>query len=79
MAEAVAAENVKTIGTRTFVWADGVWLESDVTNGELIEAEIVEYASDAYFKLAADKDIARVLALDHENDSPQWQEGGPHH
>jgi Ca-activated chloride channel family protein len=66
VAEAVAADNVKTIGTRTFVWADGVWLESDVTNGELIEAEIVEYASDAYFKMAADKDIARVLALGTE-------------
>lgn len=66
VAEAVAAENVKTIGTRTFVWSDGVWLESDVTNGELIDAEIVDYASEAYFKLAADKDIARILALGTE-------------
>lgn len=66
VAEAMAADNVKTIGTRTFVWSDGVWLESDLTNGELFEAEIVEYASESYFKLAADKDVARILALGTE-------------
>lgn len=66
VAEAISADNVKTLGTRTFVWADGVWLESDITNGELIEAQIVEYASDAWFKLATDKEAARIMALGTE-------------
>lgn len=65
-AQAIAAENVKTIGARTFVWSDGIWLESDITNGELIEAELVEYLSESYFTLARDTEIAKVLALGTE-------------
>ncbi|MCG3184006.1 MAG: hypothetical protein ICCCNLDF_02118 [Planctomycetes bacterium] len=61
-----AANVVKTVGTRSFVWSDGIWLESDLTNGELFGAEVVEYLSDRYFELAKDNEIAKVLALGNE-------------
>ncbi|MCL4731841.1 MAG: VWA domain-containing protein, partial [Planctomycetes bacterium] len=62
-----AEQVVKTIGTRTFVWADGLWLESDLTNAELFGAEVVEYMSDRYFEIARKDDItAKILALGNE-------------
>jgi len=63
----IAADNVKTIGTRTFVWSDNIWLESDITNGELVDAELVEYMSDEYFALSrADAETSKILALGAE-------------
>lgn len=61
-----AANVVKTIGTRSFVWSDGIWLESDLTNGELFGAEVVEYLSERYFELAKNNEVAKVLALGNE-------------
>ncbi|MEZ5992757.1 MAG: VIT and VWA domain-containing protein [Planctomycetota bacterium] len=61
-----AADVVKTVGTRSFVWSDGIWLESDLTNGELFGAEVVEYLSERYFELAEDKQVAKLLALGNE-------------
>lgn len=66
-AEKEAEQVVKTIGTRSFIWTDGVWLESDLTNAELFGAEAVEYMSDRYFELARKDDIsAKILALGNE-------------
>ena len=66
-ADLIAADNVKTIGTRTFVWSDNIWLESDITNGELVDAELVEYMSDEYFALSrADAETSKILALGAE-------------
>lgn len=66
-AAAAEAENVmKTVGTRTFVWSDGIWLESDLTNAELFGAEVVEYMSERYFEIAEDAKAAKVLALGNE-------------
>ncbi|MCA8918141.1 MAG: VWA domain-containing protein [Planctomycetes bacterium] len=61
-----AADVVKTVGTRSFVWSDGIWLESDLTNGELFGAEVVEYLSERYFELAEDAQVAKLLALGNE-------------
>lgn len=62
-----SAEIVKTIGTRSFVWTDGVWLESDLTNAELFGAEAVDYLSERYFELMdAGGNVAKVLALGNE-------------
>ncbi|MCC7510623.1 MAG: VWA domain-containing protein [Planctomycetes bacterium] len=58
---------VKTIGTRSFVWSDGIWLESDLTNGELFGAETVEYMSEDWFALARGNDnVSKILALGNE-------------
>lgn len=66
-AEKEAEQVVKTIGTRSFIWTDGIWVESDLTNAELFGAEAVEYMSDRYFELARKDDTtARVLALGTE-------------
>lgn len=66
-AEKEAEQVIKTIGTRSFVWTDGVWLESDLTNAELFGAEVVEYMSDRYFELARKDDAtAKILALGNE-------------
>lgn len=62
-----ASNVVKTIGTRTFVWSDGIWLESDLTNGELIGADTVEYMSEEWFELSRGNDsVAKILALGTE-------------
>ena len=62
-----AAENtIKTIGTRSFVWSQGIWLESDLTNGELFGAEVVEFGSDRYFELAESDSVAKIFTLGHE-------------
>jgi Ca-activated chloride channel family protein len=67
VAEAEAANTIKTIGTRTFVWCDDVWVEADITNAELIAATVVEYLSDDYFALAKANDAnAKILALGSE-------------
>lgn len=58
-----AANIVRTIGTRSFVWDDGAWVESDLTYGELEDATKVEYMSDEWFKLAQDNAVAKVLAI----------------
>ena len=59
-----AAQVVKTVGTRTFVWNEGVWIESDLTNAELFGAETVEYLADKYFEIArASDNDAKILAL----------------
>lgn len=67
-AAATEAEQIsKTIGTRTFIWSDGIWLESDLTNAELFGAETVDYMSDRYFEIARKDDTtAKVLALGTE-------------
>jgi Ca-activated chloride channel family protein len=66
-AAATEAEDViKTVGTRSFVWSDGIWLESDLTNGELFGAEVVEFGSDRYFEISEDVAAAKVLALGNE-------------
>ncbi len=65
-ASAEAANVIKTVGTRSFVWSDGIWLESDLTNAELFGAEVVEYLSERYFEIAEDAKAARVLALGNE-------------
>ncbi|MBK9975947.1 MAG: VWA domain-containing protein [Planctomycetes bacterium] len=62
-----AEQVVKTVGTRSFLWSDGVWLESDLTNAELFGAEVVEYMSERYFEIARKDDgTAKVLALGNE-------------
>ncbi len=65
-AEAQAKEIVKTVGTRSFVWSDGIWLESDLTNAELFGAEVVEFMSERYMELAKDSRNAKVMALGNE-------------
>jgi Ca-activated chloride channel family protein len=65
-ASAEAANVIKTVGTRSFVWSDGIWLESDLTNAELFGAEVVEYMSERYFELAEDAKASKVLALGNE-------------
>jgi Ca-activated chloride channel family protein len=65
-ADNAAAEIIKTIGTRSFVWSDGIWLESDLTNAELFGAEVVEYMSDRYFEVSEDAAAAKILALGNE-------------
>ena len=65
-ANEAANEIVKTIGTRSFVWSDGIWLESDLTNGELFGAEVVEYLSDRYFEIAENATAGKILALGNE-------------
>jgi Ca-activated chloride channel family protein len=65
-AEKLAAQIVKTVGTRSFIWDDGLWLEADLTNGELFGAEVVDYLSDRYFELAEDAKVAKILALGQE-------------
>jgi len=62
-----AEQVVKTIGTRSFVWTDGVWLESDLTNAELFGAEAIEYMSDRYFEIARKDDATtKIMALGNE-------------
>jgi Ca-activated chloride channel homolog len=58
-----AANVVRTVGTRSFVWSEGTWIESDLTNSELEEAKTIEYLSDEWFKLAQDNAVARLLAV----------------
>jgi Ca-activated chloride channel family protein len=66
-AAAAEAENViKTVGTRSFVWSDGIWLESDLTNAELFGAEVVEFGSDRYFEISEDAGASKVMALGTE-------------
>ncbi|MBZ0137387.1 MAG: VIT and VWA domain-containing protein [Planctomycetes bacterium] len=65
-AEKLADAVIKTVGTRSFIWTDGLWLESDLTNGELFGAETVDYLSERYFELAEDASVARILALGQE-------------
>ncbi|MCC6573958.1 MAG: VWA domain-containing protein [Planctomycetes bacterium] len=62
-----AKEVVKTVGARSFVWSDDVWVESDLTNDELFAAETVDYLSERYFELSRDgNDNGKVLALGAE-------------
>lgn len=65
-AEKLAAQVLKTVGTRSFIWDDGIWLEADLTNGELFGAEVVDYLSERYFELAEDPTVAKILALGQE-------------
>ena len=65
-AEKMSEEIIKTVGTRSFIWTDGLWLESDLTNGELFGAEVVDYLSDRYFELAEDQAVAKILSLGQE-------------
>ncbi|MCC6464769.1 MAG: VWA domain-containing protein [Planctomycetes bacterium] len=66
-AEAEAEQVIKTIGTRSFIWCDGVWLESDLTNAELFGSEAVDYMSERYFELSRGNDtVAKILALGTE-------------
>lgn len=59
-----AEQIIKTVGTRSFLWNDGVWVESDLTNGELFGAESVDYMSERYFELTRkDDNTAKILAL----------------
>ncbi|MCF6227228.1 MAG: VIT and VWA domain-containing protein [Planctomycetes bacterium] len=62
-AEQAAKEVIKTIGERSFIWSEGIWLESDLTNGELFGATGIEYLSEAYLELLDNKTTAKVLAL----------------
>ncbi|MHC4840429.1 MAG: VIT domain-containing protein [Planctomycetota bacterium] len=62
-AREAAKEVIKSIGDRSFIWSDGIWLESDLTNGELFAAISIEYLSDAYLELLEEKATAKVLAL----------------
>jgi Ca-activated chloride channel homolog len=62
-----AANVVRTVGTRTFVWSEGRWVESDLTNGEIAKAEAVEYLSEAWFELSRkSNEMAKVLAIGDE-------------
>ncbi|MCB9895005.1 MAG: VWA domain-containing protein [Planctomycetes bacterium] len=65
-AEEAAGDIIKTVGTRSFVWSDGIWLESDLTNAELFGAEVVEYLSDRYFEIAEGATNSKILALGNE-------------
>jgi Ca-activated chloride channel homolog len=65
-AEKLAEVTIKTVGTRSFIWSDGVWLESDLTNGELFGAEVVDYLSDRYLELSDDETIGKILAIGTE-------------
>lgn len=65
-AEAQSKEVIKTVGTRSFVWNDGIWLESDLTNAELFGAEVVEFMSERYMELARESANAKILALGSE-------------
>ncbi len=62
-----AANVIRTVGTRSFIWSDNAWIESDLKNKELAEAQVVEYLSDEWFALARQGDeVAKVLALGPE-------------
>jgi Ca-activated chloride channel family protein len=62
-----AANVVKTIGTRSFIWSDGVWMESDLKNGEIADSTAVEYMSEQWFELSRKGgDAAKILALGSE-------------
>jgi Ca-activated chloride channel family protein len=62
-----AANVVTTIGTRSFIWSDGVWMESDLKNGEIADSTAVEYMSEQWFELSRKGgDAAKILALGSE-------------
>lgn len=66
-AAAKASQVIKTVGDRSFVWSNDVWIESDLTNGELFSAVKVEYLSDRYFEISRRKDgSSKILALGTE-------------
>lgn len=62
-AEQASKEVIKSIGDRSFIWSDGIWLESDLTNGELFGASTIEYLSEGYLEFLDNNTIAKVLAL----------------
>ena len=55
---------VRTVGDRTFYRGDdGTWVEADLVGNEPAEPRRVAFLSEAWQELAADEEIARVLAL----------------
>ena len=46
-----AAETVRRVGSKTFYYKDGGWIDSTVGAGELAKAIILEQFGDDYFRL----------------------------
>jgi Ca-activated chloride channel family protein len=60
--DATGQSLVRTAGTRTFRWAEGVWVDTHYASGQ--ETTRVPFLSEAYFELAsADAELGAALAL----------------
>ncbi len=62
-ATVVPAQTVRTVGDRTFVWRDGVWIDTTYNPDEMTTEKIVFLSDDYFALLDADERVAEFYAL----------------
>ena len=57
-------QNIRTVGTKTFVLKEGVWIDTDYKEGSKLPTVEVKFGTDEFFRLIADEPkLAEFFAL----------------